>query len=369
MRILLLTKAYPPWVGGVEVHVQQLAEGLAARGIETTVLACSPNRKLERLQQHNLDVILVPRVGTFRSLPLSPSVPLWLSKLQPDLVHIHHPYPLGFASYLCAGRSKPLVITWHSDIVRQRILKVFFKPIERECLRRAEAIIVTSERLMVNSPDLKAFQAKCCPISLGVDLERLDQTRQSAAALGTQAGMTQNAPSLLFVGRLVEYKGLEYLIRAMPSIQATLFVVGEGRLLEPLKNLAAELGVAERVIFLGKVSDETLAGLYSGCDVFVLPSVGNNEAFGIVQLEAMAAGKPVVCTNLPTGVPYVNQDEVTGYVVPAANPEALTNAVNRLLKNPERAQRMGQAARARVQQEFQIETMVEKTIELYRCLL
>ncbi|HNT35498.1 MAG TPA: glycosyltransferase, partial [bacterium] len=299
----------------------------------------------------------------------SPSVPSWLSRLKPDLVHIHHPYPLGFVSYILAGRSKPLVVTWHSDIVRQKVLKVIFRPVQNAVLRRSNAIIVTSEPLMKQSPDLRKYQTKCLPIPLGVDVGRLDSLRATAAARGSQAAMLQHSPSILFVGRLVRYKGLEVLLRAMVGIQANLFVVGEGILRGSSQRLASELGVADRVIFLGKVPEETLAGLYAGCSVFVLPSVSNNEAFGLVQLEAMAASKPVVSTNLPTGVPYVNRDEVTGYVVPPDNPEALMSALNRLLATPSLALRMGQSGRSRVEQEFRLELMIERTLEVYRrCL-
>ena len=365
MHVVLLSKAYPPWIGGIEKHVQQLAEGLSARGIDITVIACSPDRKRRFDRKDNLKVLQVPRFGTFRSLPLSPGAFRALSKTEADIIHVHHPYPLGLLSYLLCGHARPLVITWHSDIVRQKILLRFFQPFQTRCLQRASSVIVTSPPLMENSAFLRGFHDKCISIPLGIDLEEFDSLLKTEKALETREEISHRLPSLLFVGRLVGYKGLDVLLEAMPKVSATLLVVGEGPLLSIYRTRVQELVLEDRVVFLGSVTDEELAGLYAGCSVFVLPSISNNEAFGIVQLEAMAAGRPVVSTNLPTGVPYVNESDVTGFVVPARDSESLAEALNRLLDKPELAERMGRQGRLRVETEFQLSQMIDRTLSVY----
>jgi rhamnosyl/mannosyltransferase len=166
------------------------------------------------------------------------------------------------------------------------------------------------------------------------------------------------------VGRLVYYKGAEYAVRAMTKIDANLLIIGDGPLKQNLERQARELGVADRVFFLGKV-DGSISPWYQASDVFILPSIARSEAFGIVQLEAMACGKPVVNTDLASGVPYVSLDGETGITVPPSNPEALADAVNRLLDNPSLRAAYGQAAVRRVQNEFSLDLMVRRTLEVY----
>ncbi len=159
-------------------------------------------------------------------------------------------------------------------------------------------------------------------------------------------------PTVLFVGRLVPYKGVEFLIRALEDVKARLWIVGTGPLENSLKNLVREKGMADRVVFLGHVSDEDLVAYYHACDVFALPSITNQEMFGLVQLEAMACRKPVISTTVPTGVPWVNQHGKTGYTVTPGNSAELAHAIQRLLSSREFREEMGAAGRARVEQPF-----------------
>lgn len=368
MEILMLTKAYPPWIGGVETHVKQLAEALASRGHRITVLACSPNGRKEIISARNLEVILVPRLATVRSMPFSLTYPLCLRKFSPDIIHIHHPHPLGFISALLFRPKAPVVVTWHSDIIRQKRLLQLFKPFQDCLLRKSGKIISTSPNLMQNSPHLRPFLEKCLSVPLGIDLGGFDQRMKHETARGIIRNLSTDRPNLLFVGRLVEYKGLVYLLRAMRDIDAKLHVVGTGPMLDGYQEMVCELDITEKVVFHGQVSDEELAGYYGGCDVFVLPSISNNEAFGIVQLEAMAAGKPVVSTDLPTGVPFVNQHNRTGLIVSPKDPNALSTAIKALLNDSETCKNMGLAARRRVEEEFSIEHMVDGVVRIYESL-
>jgi rhamnosyl/mannosyltransferase len=170
---------------------------------------------------------------------------------------------------------------------------------------------------------------------------------------------------MLFAGRLVYYKGLQYLIAAMPLVRGKLLIVGDGPLRGRLERQARELGVAERVSFLGRLSDRQLRVVYHACDVFVLPSTHSSEGFGIVQLEAMACRKPVVNTRLRTGVPYVSLDGVTGLTVEPANSGVLAEALNTLLADPELRRVYGENGRARVLQEFTVQLMAERIMRVY----
>ena len=185
------------------------------------------------------------------------------------------------------------------------------------------------------------------------------------AASSLHAPRSSAPPVLLFVGRLRYYKGLDWLIRALPQIDARLAVVGIGPMAAEWKALATQEGVADRIAWLGETPDADLPALYHLADLFVLPASHASEAFGLVQVEAMAAGVPCVCTELGTGTSYVNQDGVTGRVVPPRDPAALAAAINDLLADPARRAEMSTAARARVAAEFDLDVMVERVMALY----
>ena len=171
---------------------------------------------------------------------------------------------------------------------------------------------------------------------------------------------------MLFVGRLVPYKGVEILIRALENVKARLWIVGTGPLEASLKNLVREKGIADRVLFLGHVPDEDLVTYYHACDLFALPSITNQEMFGLVQLEAMACSKPVISTTVPTGVPWVNQHGKTGYTVTPGNSAELKQAIQRLLSSPQLRDEMGAAGRARVQRHFTSTRMAEGILQVYQ---
>ena len=154
------------------------------------------------------------------------------------------------------------------------------------------------------------------------------------------------------------FRSLEVLLDAMDRCDGSLVIVGEGPLEGALRALVTQKRLAERVVFAGRVPDPDLPAFYQACDVFVLPSIARTEAFGVVQIEAMAAGKPVVSSNLPTGVPWVNQDGISGLVVTPGDPAALGDALRRLLDDGALRGRLGEGARRRAQTMFSRERMV-----------
>lgn len=357
MKILHVYKDYFPVVGGIENHIKLLAEAQAARGHNVSVLVTSRDHNTHVEDLNGVRVILASRLTTVSSAPVSFALFDLIRRETPAVAHLHFPYPLGELANHFFGRARQTIITYHSDIIRQKFLRVLYAPLMERVLARADKIIATSPNYIVSSPVLARYKNKCLVVPLGIDPSPFEQ-----------ATATRNPQhvSLLFVGHLRYYKGVNYLIEAMPEIpRAHLTIVGAGPLERVWRELAHRLNVSERVRFAGEVSDAELPSYYAASDIFVLPASERSEAFGAVQLEAMAAGKPVVCTELGTGTSFVNVNEETGLIVPARDSHALARAINRLIDDPALRTRMGQAGRARVQHEFTLDKMVERVMQVY----
>jgi glycosyltransferase involved in cell wall biosynthesis len=281
-----------------------------------------------------------------------------------DLIHIHLPNPAAVLVYLASNHPGPLVVSYHSDTFRHKLLARAFEPLLKRTLERSQAIIASSQECVDNSPVLARFKTRCHIIPFGIPIKDFDVCDSDALQ---KIRERHGKRIVLAVGRLVYYKGFEYLIRAMQTVDAKLIIAGDGPLAGALQREIDQSGVAHRVSIIGGVTD--LVPYYHAADVFALPSTTRTEAFGIVQLEAMACGKPVVNTWLRTGVPSVSLNGITGLTVPPADHGALAAAINLLLDNPELRARYGAAARLRAQSEFSDELMTERTLELYRSLM
>jgi glycosyltransferase involved in cell wall biosynthesis len=231
-------------------------------------------------------------------------------------------------------------------------------------LDRADRILVASPAMRDTALQLEGYRHKCVVVPYGIEpaaLARTATTDRRARDLRARA----RGPLLLFVGRLVPYKGVDVLIRAMRSVDAHLVVIGDGPLRAALEGLATDTRVGERVTFAGTVDDNEVLAHYHACDALVLPSVTRAEAFGMVQIEAMACGKPVVSTDLPSGVPWVNQHRESGLVVPPSDVEALSVALQTLTRDAALRETRGAGARRRVAAEFTAERMAGRTMALY----
>jgi rhamnosyl/mannosyltransferase len=238
-------------------------------------------------------IIRVPTLGVVASMPVTPTLPWELAKVKPALVHVHVPNPAAAFAITLVGYRGPLVIMHQSDTLGRKFLKRITDPFVGAMMRRADRIIVASQRYLDSSGELAPFKEKCRVIPMGINpaRERDDLEGESAAVLRQYGSRL-----VLAVGRLVEYKGFIYLLEAMRGVDATLLLVGTGPLDAVLKRAAQRFEVSNKVKFLGKVDD--LQKYYRACSVFVLPSISRAEAFGLVQLEAMAAGLPVINTNI-----------------------------------------------------------------------
>lgn len=372
MRIVHSYKDYWPVVGGIENHIRMIAGGLkSVPGVEQTVLVTNlgPRTVVEDID--GVRVVKTGRQATLSSAPISAALPVWMRRLTrgADIAHLHFPYPIGELAYMMAGRARKLILTYHSDIVRQKSLLRVYRPFLLRVLERADVITVSNPQYIASSPYLRPHVAKCVVIPHGQDTARFAAPSAEANAEAESLRARYGPRIVLFVGLLRYYKGVSYLVDAMHRVDARLLIVGAGPEGEALRAQAAAPELRDRVAFLGRVSDQALAGLYRACDVFVLPSIERSESWGAVQIEAMAAGKPVVCTELGTGTSYVNQHAVTGLVVPPRDAKALAAAINRLLADEGLRARLGNAARARALTELSKEVMVERILALYRSQL
>ncbi len=299
-------------------------------------------------------------------------MPWWARKLHRqehyDIVHLHFPDPMSHLAAMVLPKDVRLVISWHSDIVRQQNLLKLYRPLLDRIVSRADAIIAATPRHFSTSTQLGcADPARLHVVPYGIDFAPFEEP--SAMAAGEILRARYSGRKIVFaVGRHVYYKGFEYLIRAMKAVRedAVLILGGTGPLSASLKALAIAEGLDNRVVFAGRIPDEELPAYYHAAEVFCLPSVEPSEAFGLVQVEAMACRKPVVCCEMNNGVSYVNQHEVTGLVVPPRDPDALAAALSRLLDNDALRQKMGEAGHARAKGEFTLDRMWRETLAVYR---
>jgi rhamnosyl/mannosyltransferase len=363
VRVLHAAKFYPPALGGMETFVQYLCEGTAAEWEVSAVVANESRLTIEE-RCGRVRVVRAGSLGTVASVPLCPSLPFHLWRERADCVVLHEPNPVA-GSALWLRTPAPRLIVWHhSDLVRPWWAPYTYGVVQRALYRRADCVVVSNPVLAARSP-LVRLARRVEVIPLGIDLEHYRAPGTGRHALVERIRALAPGPRILFVGRFVYYKGIDVLIHAMTECPGTLMLVGNGSLEGELRTQVATLGLQDRVQFIGRVSDEDLPAYYHASDVFVLPSVAVTEAYGLVQVEAMAAGIPVVSTNLPTGVPWVNQDGVTGLVVPPGDAEALAQALCRLLGDEELRRSLGASGRRRAEALFSR----DRTIEAFKDLI
>ena len=366
ISVLHIGKYYYPYRGGFEKSIYSLIAELKSK-LHFTILVANTSCVTVVENDADTTVIRLACLGRILSQPIVPSLFIWLKKLRADIIHLHLQNPLAMFIYLCANPPGALVISYHSDVVRQKWFMPFVNPFLKLTLKKAHTIVVTSENLINSSPILNAFREKCVVIPHGVDVNAF---KVSPRIVGEAEKIKSSVDGkiVLFVGRLVYYKGLQYLIDAMRDIDATLIVVGDGPLRASLQRAARIRGVQHKIHWRGDVDDDALVAYYQACSVFVLPSCYNSESYGIVILEAHALGKPVVSTDLTTGVTFTNLQHKTGLVVPVANSRLLNEAINRLLGSKELCEQYGKNGKERLLKEFTQEKMAQKYLTLYNTI-
>jgi rhamnosyl/mannosyltransferase len=363
MKILLVNKLYYPHIGGIETVVRNIAEGLNNRA-DINVLVCSGEKSDTKDEIINgVKVKRCKSMGTYFSMPVSLSFFRYFREMseKSDIVHIHMPFPLADIACFLSGYKGKVILSWHSDIVKQKKLMVFYKPFMKYLLERADKIVVATQGHIDGSSYLKPYAGKCCIIPYGIDAEKYGIYDRKLLEC-----TDKSSKKALFIGRLVYYKGVDILISAFERIRGCeLFIIGTGKLEDELKTKTLRMGMSDKIHFMGSLSDDDVKSALNECDMFILPSVAKSEAFGIVQMEAMIYGKPVINTNLSTGVPYVSIDGETGITVPVNDAGSLADAVQKLTDD-ELRKSYGQNAYRRVRECFSMDKMLDSLYDLYK---
>lgn len=349
MRILEIGKYYPPHRGGMETTLEAICRGLVERGHEVRAVVAAED---DTTRREVLDGVVLTRLANWGELRSVPVLPAFFSVLRqelrhhpPDVIHLHLPHPLGMLGVRWLARGRPLLVTYHSDIVRQRWLGRLIAMDRQAVLRAARKIHVSSEALLAESRDLHRHRSRCQVIPFGVDVEYFAQRDPHRHQLWRERVGDDFA---LFVGRLVYYKGLDVLLEALRETTIPLVVVGEGPRRVEWETLARVMGLADQVHFVGEVGPESLRALYQAARLFVLPSQERSETFGLVQLEAMAAGCPMVVCCASGGVASVHEGDRTAQLVPPHDMMALREAVVALWEDEARRRELAAAALDRV---------------------
>jgi glycosyltransferase involved in cell wall biosynthesis len=350
MKILQINKLYYPVIGGIETVVQNIAEGFSDQaGDETAVLACQEKGRRSEEIINGVKVYRAASLGKALGMPLSLDFFRLSCRLclQYDRIIIHYPFPL--AALICPFIPKhKLVIYYHADIVRQKISKILVMPLIKASLKRAGLILTSGNNLIKHSPLLSQFADKCRAVPYGVDID-YSQGDQAEAQL-IREKYSQRESLILAVGRLVYYKGLSYAIKAMTEVKAKLLIIGTGPEEKNLRQLIKDNNLEDKITIIKPQAH--LHPFFLAADIFLFPSTAKSEAFGLVQLEAMAAGKAIVNTYLQTSVEEVGQDGINGLSVQPADSQALAGALNTLIADPELRNIMGARGQARYQQYY-----------------
>ena len=380
MKVLQLGKFYPIR-GGVEKVMWDLTRGLSERGIPCDMLCATlksdpvdpPDQPRCRITPEGKEirfndfgrVICVPALAKKAATMLSPSMVRWLRRhaAEYDIIHVHHPDPMAALALRLSGYRGRVILHWHSDILSQKILLAFYRPLQSWLIRRAEKIVGTTPVYVRESPALRKVQDKVCYVPIGIQAVRFEEN--AAISLRNRYPGKKIVVSL---GRLIPYKGYDVLIDAAARLGGDYQVLigGKGPLQDSLQARLDALGLHGQVRLLGYVPDEMVPALYGACDVFVLSSVMKTEAFGIVQIEAMSCGRPVVATRIPaSGVSWVNEDGVSGLNVEPGDPQALADAIRRICDDPQTWQRYAEGARKRFDRLFTAQMMIDKMTDIY----
>ncbi|MEI2415732.1 glycosyltransferase [Orrella sp. JC864] len=343
MKVLHFYKAFGGKErGGVAHFITHLAHVTTPLGVAHTVLSLEPRPQPARVTP---DYVQHHAKEDFRlaSTSVSFSAVGKFSELaaQADVVHYHFPWPYMDVAHFLARAQKPSIVTYHSDIVRQRFFNRLYQPLMRRFLGSVDAIVATSPNYLASSSVLAQFREKTEVIALGIDQALYPEPDAcKVAALRERFG----GRFFLFVGVLRYYKGLHFLMQALAGCPWPVVLAGGGPELPRLRAMADSLGL-KNVHFIGEVSEQEKMDLLQACHAFVFPSHLRSEAFGISLLEASMLGRPMISAEIGTGTSFVNRDGETGIVVPPADPAALRQAMRILWESPELAQKYGRAAR------------------------
>lgn len=365
MRVLHFYKtAFPDTVGGIEQVINQLARDATKLGVESHVLSLSPDR-VSRVETVNGYTAHRARLDfQLASTGFSASAFLRFSQLskQADVVHYHFPWPFMDIVHFATRINKPTIVTYHSDIIRQKKLLKLYQPIMFRFLNKVDRIVATSPNYLETSHVLKKYSHKVKVIPIGLDkIDYPETTLENEKYWRNRVG----DKFYLFIGVLRYYKGLHILLEAAKNISYPIVIVGAGPIEQELKVMALKLNL-QNIHFLGFLPESDKITLLKLCYSVVFPSHLRSEAFGISLLEGAMYGKPMISSEIGTGTTFINIVNETGLVVPPSDPVALRQAMIHLWENPDIAAKMGASAQDRYWEYFTADKMVDSYVDLYK---
>jgi glycosyltransferase involved in cell wall biosynthesis len=387
LHVCHLGKYYPPAPGGIETHVQTLARAQAQAGAVVRVLcvnhANSSGRDVTWARygatttvEDRDGPVRITRLGrsaTVARLDVCPDLPRAIDDLfkhPVDILHLHTPNPTMVLAITRLRKTAPIVVTHHSDVIKQRVLRHMLAPFERMVYGRAARVIVTTDAYRDGSELLCRYRNKIVTLPMGLNLNTLLHPSAISMQAADDWKRQYCGPIWLSVGRCVYYKGLDTAIAALARVPGTLVIIGHGPMEESLKAMAQRIGVADRVVWRGYAQPEELVGAYLASTALWFPSSHRSEAYGLVQVEAMAAGCPVINTDIPhSGVSWVSRHEQTGLTIPVSDANALVHASLRIAGDPALRSRLSSGARARAVAEFDDQLMAARSLDLYNSVL
>jgi glycosyltransferase involved in cell wall biosynthesis len=370
--VLHLSKYYPPAPGGIETHVRTLAQAQAALGLDVRVFCVHHQTGAAGTTEADgpVSVTRFARKASGAKLDYCPGLVAALRGVDADIMHLQVPNPTMILALLKSGVKRPLVITYQSDVVKQKLRALAFRPLERLLYRNAAAILPTSPTYAAGSRFLQRYGDRIQVVPMGIDLAPYLDPSEADRSAAEEIRRQHGGPIWLGCGRLIYYKGFPNAVRALTRVAGTLLLVGDGPDRPDLEAEARSLGVSDRVKFLGAMPYQQIVPYYLAADAFWFPSIARSEAFGIVQVEAMAAGCPVINTAIPhSGVPWVSRHDREGLTVPVDDPLALAEAANRIATEPGLRDRLVVASRQRAREEFDHRVMAQRSVDIYRHVL
>lgn len=360
-KITHVTRFAYPHIGGIESVINQINDSLPDEEYEKEVLCCSNADKssVENGVKYNRARYFFEIFNNTISLSF-----LWkLSRVKTDILHYHMPFIFAVVCHFIARpKYKKLYITYHAELVGyDKVMKYFWR-LYKYFYKKADCIHILSPNVIYSDKILTPFKDKCYVLPFGIDIKVEENEEQNKIR-----EQYKDKKILLCSGRLVRFKGFQYAIDAMKQVErAVLLIMGDGKYREVLEEQIKNGNLQDKVVLLGEISDKKYKNeIFEACDIFILPSIQRTESFAIVQLEAMRHGKPVINTNLGTGVNFVSIDKETGLTVEPKNVAQLTEAIKELINNDDLRLQYGRNSRKRVEELFDIQKIQEKYKNLY----
>lgn len=369
MKVLHIGKYYPPYFGGIEKVNYDLVEGLNEQNVETDVLVFNHLINIKK-EDKKYKIYRARTLFTFASQPISFDFFRIFKKIYKkyDVLHFHLPNPLATVTILLFNPKTKIVLHWHSDIVKQKILLIFYDKFQRWLLNRADKIVTTSPNYIEGSKILQEYKHKTIFVPIGINENEFQIDNTVYENLKNK----YNGKKIVFsLGRLIYYKGFEYLVDSAKYINNDVIILigGSGTLKNKLQQQIIENKLQNKVKLIGNIPFNELGSYYKICNLFCLPSIEKSEAFGVVQIEAMAFKKPIISANIcGSGVPWVNINNHTGKVVNIKDSHAIAEAINQILSNDNDYDRYSNNSKIRFTKLFTKNNMVNEFINVYEGL-